>query len=134
MMTSKATYWREGDVWEVELVDEPAVHTFASTLGRARRYIREAAALWYELPVEYIDIEDHIQLPGDLEQRARTVQRSRHIAEEKTAEASEQTQRLIADLLSTGISVRDAAVIVDLSPQRVHQLAKAEKVTPGGTR
>jgi hypothetical protein len=60
MTSYKARFWREGDVWEVDLVDEPRVHTFAVTLGRAGRYIREGTAAWYDVPLDDVQLVERV--------------------------------------------------------------------------
>jgi hypothetical protein len=122
--THKARYWRESDVWEVELVDDERVHTFASTLGRARRYIREATAAMYDLDVDQVDIDDVIELPGRLRRRVDRVIHRRAELDRTASQVAEETAEVVGDLIRSGVSVRDAADIVHLSSARVHQLAR----------
>jgi hypothetical protein len=124
MNTYEARYWREGDNWEVELVDDGRVHTFASTLGRARRYIREATAAMYDLDVDRVSIDDVVELPDDLGQRVELVLAERATLEQATVRVGEETRQVVADLIRAGLSVRDAGDLVHLSPQRVSQLAR----------
>jgi hypothetical protein len=121
--TFAARYWREDDHWEVELVDDENVHTFASTLGRARRYIREATAAMYDLGTDQIDIEDHIELPGGLSDEVGVLLDHRAALEITAREVAEETSGLVVRILNSGVSVRDAGEIVHLSAQRVNQLA-----------
>jgi hypothetical protein len=121
--TFAARYWREDDQWEVELVDDENVHTFASTLGRARRYIREATAAMYDLDTDQIDIEDHIELPGGLSDEVGVLLDHRAALEITARKVAEETSGLVVRILDSGVSVRDAGEIVHLSAQRVHQLA-----------
>lgn len=124
MNTYKARYWREGDTWEVELVDDARVHTFASTLGRARRHIREATAAMYDLDLEQVQIEDHVELPDDLGDRVGELLVARADVDLAAARVSEATGRMIAALIDAGLSVRDVGDLVHLSPQRVSQIAR----------
>lgn len=124
MSTYKARYWREGDSWEVELVDDTRVHTFASTLGRARRYIREAAAAMYDIDLEHVQIEDHVELPDNLGDRVDELLVARAEVDQAAAQVGEATGRMIADLIDAGLSVRDIGDLVHLSPQRVSQIAR----------
>lgn len=124
MKAYKARYWREDDSWEVELVDDPRVHTFASTLGRARRYIREATAAMYDLDVDQVTIKDDIELPDRLGDRVSDLLARRAELDRATAAAGEATARLVSDLIEAGLSVRDAGDLVHLSPQRVSQIAR----------
>jgi hypothetical protein len=118
-----ARYWREDDHWEVELVDDENVHTFASTLGRARRCIREATTAISDLDTDEIDIEDCIELPGGLSDEVGVLLDHCAALEITAREVAEETSGLVVRILDSGVSVRDAGEIVQLSAQRVHQLA-----------
>lgn len=124
MTSFPARYWREGGVWEVELYDEPGVHTFASTLGRARRYIREATALWFDVPVDQVAIDDVVELPGGLAGRVDLLLRHRAELDRVVVEVGFETTAVVAELIRAGLSVRDAGEVVHLSPQRVSQLTR----------
>ncbi len=126
MSTYKARFWREGDDWEVELVGDENVHTFASTLGRARRYIREAAAAMYDLEVDQVAIEEQVELPGDLGHRVDVVLHRRAEMERTVEQVGEQTADVVGDLLRSGLSVRDTGDLLHLSAARVHQLHNLE--------
>jgi hypothetical protein len=123
--TFAAHYWREDDRWEAVLVDDESVHIFASTLGRARRYIREAAAETYGLDVDQVAIEDYVELPGGLGDEVLVLLGRRAEVEQAATEVAEQTRNVISGLLRAGLSLRDAGGLVKLSRQRVHQLAPA---------
>jgi predicted RNase H-like HicB family nuclease len=127
MTTYAAHYWREGDTWEAELVDEPRVHTFGVTLGRARRYIREATAAWYDEPVDRVEIEDRVDLPGTLAEDVRKTMESRAEAERARAALDEELREAIIDLLDAGLSTSDVGEYVNLSSQRVSQLARDQR-------
>ena len=50
--------------------------------------------------------------------------RLRREAEEARASATEQLARAVDDVLREGLTVRDAALLLGISPQRVSQVAR----------
>ena len=101
-MKVTAVYTRERqpdgtEAWIVALAEERRCHTFGRTLRAAQRNIREAAAAWYEVDIDALEVSDDVRLP-DLASAALT--RSR------TLRARE----------------RDQATLLGISHQRVHQL------------
>jgi predicted RNase H-like HicB family nuclease len=127
-MKKKPTYTavfargRDG-VWEVELVDEPRVHTFGRTLVKARTYIREATAAWFDADVEAFDIVEDVRLPKTVKDRVARAVRERERAQAAQESALTTTRQAAEALVRTGhLSTRDAAELLGLSHQRVQQL------------
>ena len=117
--------------WTVELAEEPRVHTWGKTVEQALARMREAAALWFEADEHEIELVPHAVLP---EAAVRTIEQARQAREEaRRADrlAVEQTKKAAAALAGRGISLRDAAAILGISHQRVHQLLTPE---PNPTR
>ncbi|MGH9278197.1 MAG: type II toxin-antitoxin system HicB family antitoxin [Acidimicrobiales bacterium] len=118
-----AEYWREGSNWLVELVEEPRVHTFARSLAKAEEHIRDASTLWFEkeVPLEHVCRD----LPAETSEivcAAREARAEMASAEERAAEATrEGAHRLMA---IAGFSLRDAAHLLGISHQRLHQLVR----------
>jgi predicted RNase H-like HicB family nuclease/DNA-binding CsgD family transcriptional regulator len=115
--------------WTVELEEEPRVHTWGKTVDQALTRIREAAALWFQTDENEIELTPHPVLP---KAAGRTVEQARQAREQaRTADrhAIEQTRKAVAALTARGISMRDAAAILGISHQRVHQLL-APETTP----
>jgi predicted RNase H-like HicB family nuclease len=120
-----ARYTFEAGDWIVEIEQIPQVHSFARTLARARENIRDALALWVQAtdPTSLRIDEEFVGLPKGLieavaaanEVRARATQLA-EAAQGLTAEAAKQ----LVD--EHGMSVRDAAELLHVSHQRVHQL------------
>lgn len=120
-----ARYTLEHGRWLVEIVEIPQVHSFATTFAKARAHIRDALGLW--LHVEdpaTLDIADELAgVPGDLADEVSEARRSRAQANQLLARSQELTaeaaRRLVKDV---GVSTRDAAELLGVSHQRVHQL------------
>jgi predicted RNase H-like HicB family nuclease len=121
-----ARFVLEDGMWLAEIVEVPEVHTFGRTLGKAREYLVDALALWLDEPIE--KIRQHLEfgipeLPEEIREAAQLAVGAREFAECISKEA--------ADLMAAGasalvvdahLSIRDAADILGLSHQRVHQI------------
>jgi predicted RNase H-like HicB family nuclease len=126
-VTVTAIYHRDEDGnWLVRLAEEPRCHTWARSLKAARAAIREAAELWTdELGVASVDdlvITERVEgIEG--------VGEALELAGMRAALASELTvvraalDNLAPNLLGQGLSVRDVADLLALSPGRISQIA-----------
>lgn len=129
--TYTARLQREKDGrWSVELEEEPRIHTWGKTVDQALARMREAAALWFQTDEDEIALVPHPVLP---KATSRTVEQARQAREQaRSADrlAVEHTRKAAAALTDRGISMRDAAVILGISHQRVHQLLTPETRPP----
>ena len=123
MKTYTARLEREDDGrWTVELEEEPRVHTWGKTVDQALTRMREAAALWFRTDETSIALIPRPVLPKTAAMSVERAQQAREQARTADRMAIEQTKKAAAALTSRGISMRDAAAILGLSHQRVHQL------------
>ena len=124
---------REGDAW---LADVPAVtgtHTWAKNLPGLDRNIREAIALAQDLPE---GAETQLELSyeyrtgdPDLDSQTAALRTEReHLAQAERALAERTTTLADHIVHQRGMSVRDAAILLRVSPQRISQ------ITPTHTR
>jgi hypothetical protein len=121
---------REDDHW---LADVPALagaHTYARSLPALDHAVREVIVLAADLPDEAMPdlVLDYRYDTGDpdLDATALEVRRLRRQADELAAAATARTAQVAAQLVARGLSVRDVAVLLGISPQRVSQItAKA---------
>ncbi len=120
---------REGDAWLADAVDVPGAHTWAKNLPTLDHDIREAIALAEDLPegaeadlsiaYAYRTGDDNLDMLSQAVRLARArISRELREIEKATADAVRQMVDGPAHL-----SVRDAAALLDISPQRVSQLA-----------
>jgi predicted RNA binding protein YcfA (HicA-like mRNA interferase family) len=121
---------REDGHW---LADVPALagaHTYARSLPALDQAVREVIVLAADLPDEAMPglVLDYRYDTGDpeLDATALEVRRLRRQADELAAAVTARTGEVAAQLVARGLSVRDVAALLGISPQRVSQLtAKA---------
>jgi predicted RNase H-like HicB family nuclease len=125
---------REG-FWEVELAEEPRVHTFGRTLAKARTHIREAAAVWFDVEEDAFEVAEELRLPKPVKDRLARALRGRERAELAKETALSLTREAAEALVRTShLSTRDAADLLGLSPQRVQQVLAAAQQAEGQSR
>jgi predicted RNase H-like HicB family nuclease len=112
--------------WTVELEEEPRVHTWGKTVDQVLARMREAAALWFQTDNEQIQLIPHPVLPKTASRTVDQARQAREQARDADRFALEQTRKAAVALTSRGISMRDAAAILGISHQRVHQLLTME--------
>jgi predicted RNase H-like HicB family nuclease len=128
--TYTARLEREKDErWTVELEEEPRVHTWGKTVDQALTRMREAAALWFQLEEDQIELLPRPVLPKSADRTVEQARQAREQARSADRLAVERTRKAAAALTSRGISMRDAAAILGISHQRVHQLLMADTPT-----
>jgi predicted RNase H-like HicB family nuclease len=122
--TVTAVFQRDEEgYWLVELAEEPRVHTYGRTLAKGRQHIFDAAALWFELAPEELDLVEDIRLPAPVKARLELARRERENAQAAQDAAAGATREAARALVKEGrLSVRDAAEVLGLSHQRVQQL------------
>ena len=123
-----AVYSREPDgAWIVYVRGHRhEIHSFARSLRRARENIRDALSLWYD-DAESATIVDRVDLASELkEELAATAEVARrHTALSK--ELTAKRRRAIRSLQQSGMGTRDIAELLELSQQRVSQIARGTR-------
>lgn len=128
----RATLSLTDGVWVAEAVLPATADGFRAvaisdghTLKKARARIREAIAVSLEVAEDSFDVEEDVRIRD--QDAARTVKRAldlRTRAEEASAASACATANAVSSLLSSGLSVRDAGDLLQLSGARVAQIAK----------
>jgi predicted RNase H-like HicB family nuclease len=118
---------REDDAWLADVPDLPGTHTWAKNLPGLDRSVREAIALAENLPD---GAEPDLSLIysydiGDPELNAVTahLRAERERIQREERQLAEQTAAVAAQLTERSMSVRDAAALLAVSPQRISQVA-----------
>ncbi len=123
MNTYTAQLEQEADGrWSVELAEEPHVHTWGNTVTQALARMREAAAMWFETDEASIELIPAPVLPKTARRIIEQAGQARDQARTADRVAIEKTKKAAVELARRGISMRDAAAILGISHQRVHQL------------
>jgi len=121
---------REDRQWLADVPGLQGAHTYARSLPSLDQAVREVVVLAADLPDEampelVLDYDYHTGDP-DLDATALQVRRLRREADDLAATAAARTSQAAAQLVARGLSVRDVAALLGISPQRVSQLtAKA---------
>ena len=116
--------------WLADVPELQGAHTYARSLPSLDHAVREVVVLAADLPDAampelVLDYDYHTGDP-DLDATALEVRRLRLQADELAAAAAARTGQAAAQLVARGLSVRDVAALLGISPQRVSQLtAKA---------
>lgn len=127
-VTAKVT--RSGDWWAIEVPQVPGVFTQAKRLDQVEEMVQDAVALMTHVRPSDVDVDVVPVLRHDLEddlREARELATQAALLQEK---ASAATRRVVVELREgERLSVRDVGKLLELSPQRVSQLAayKASK-------
>ena len=121
---------REDGHWLADVPELAGAHTYARSLPALDRAVREVIVLAVDLPDEAMPglVLEYRYDTGDpdLDATALEVRRLRRQADELAAAVTARTGEVAAQLVARGLSVRDVAALLGISPQRVSQLtAKA---------
>jgi len=109
------------------------VEGVGTTQGRSVREARAMAADLVEVMTGKAGpVEVQFLLPGQTGQRLEQMRALSAEAQRLATEAAEGYRAAVAELVGTevGLSKADVAALLDLSPQRVSQLAPATHATP----
>lgn len=121
---------REDGHWLADVPELAGAHTYARSLPALDQAVREVIVLAADLPDEAMPglVLDYSYDTGDpdLDATALEVRRLRRQADELAAAVTARTGEVAAQLVARGLSVRDVAALLGISPQRVSQItAKA---------
>lgn len=108
------------DAWNVRVAGIDGCQTYGRSLSAAKGRMRETLALWLGCDSTTFDLED--RLPARLASVAKRANRARREAERAAARAQQEVAGAARELTELGLSRRDAAELLGLSHQRVHQL------------
>ncbi|HET8682421.1 MAG TPA: hypothetical protein VFM54_11180 [Micromonosporaceae bacterium] len=138
--TYRVVVTREGQAWLADVPDLPGTHTWAKNLPGLDRSVREVIALAEDLPD---GAEPDLRLVydydiGDPELNTATayLRAERERIQREERQLAERTAAVAARLTERSLSVRDAAALLAVSPQRISQVAPrpSKKKPPASAR
>ncbi|MGH3932437.1 MAG: type II toxin-antitoxin system HicB family antitoxin [Pseudonocardiaceae bacterium] len=119
---------REDGSWLADVPELEGAHTYARTLSALDRAVREVVVLVADRPDEDLPLlqlaYDYRTGDPDVDVTATELRTLRKQADNLAATATVRTRAAAALLVARGFSVRDAAMILGISPQRVSQLTR----------
>ena len=123
-----AVYSREPDgAWIVYVRGHRhEIHTFARSLRRARENIRDSLSLWYD-DADTATIVDRIELAPALKEELATTEELARLHSEMSRELAARRRRAVRALQKSGMGTRDIAELLELSQQRVSQIARGTR-------
>ena len=111
---------REGKWWVVEVDGVGA--TQGRTTAEAQEMAEDLVTAMVEIaPAEFV-VDIVYRLPGELALEFEDARRQQRLAEDAQLNAATASRKLVQHMLAAGLSKRDAARVLGLSPQRISQL------------
>ncbi|MBA2310141.1 MAG: type II toxin-antitoxin system HicB family antitoxin [Pseudonocardiales bacterium] len=124
---------REDGAWLAEVPDLEGAHTYARTLPALDQAVREVVVMAADRPDEDMPAlllsYEYRTGDGDVDTTAAEIRALRARAESTAALAAARTAEAAALLVGRGLSVRDVAALLGISPQRVSQLTAPSKAS-----
>lgn len=121
----RAKRWAHG--WELHI--EGVGVTQSHTLRDAERMARDYIALDTGTDPESFDVEITPEIGGELGEKTAAARRAVAEAEEARRAAAVRSRDAARELQGAGLSGRDIAAVLQVSPQRVSQLLKDVRVS-----
>lgn len=122
MTTYQARAVRDVNWWAVTVPDLPGVFTQARRLDQVEPMVRDALAVYLDVPGHSFDVSIEVSLPHDLDRAVDTARASATKARDAEAQASIAMRSAAVRLKEIGLTVRDAGRVLGVSPQRISQL------------
>lgn len=119
----EATATREGKWWEINLPGL-GTRTAARKLANVQEMAEECAALWLDVEIETLDVHVRIDLPADVRSEWEAARAKAERARTEESEAAALSRAVVRRLRADGYTYAEAAQLLGLSMQRVHQLDK----------
>ena len=102
------------------------IHSFARSLRRARENIRDALSLWYD-DAATARIVDRVELAAALKEELAETEELARLHSDVSQKLTAKRRRAVKALQQSGIGTRDIAELLELSQQRVSQIARGTR-------
>jgi predicted RNase H-like HicB family nuclease len=120
----RVTAERDGRFWLLRVPELPGVFTQVRRLEQAPEMVRDAIALMLDVPADTFEVDVEPALEPELAALVASTQRMRDAATQMVHGSNTRLARTVHALVGEQqLTVRDAAALLDLSFQRVAQLA-----------
>ncbi|MQA83330.1 MAG: hypothetical protein GEV03_01535 [Streptosporangiales bacterium] len=126
----RARRWARG--WELHV--EGVGVTQSRSLSDAEMMVRDYIALDTGMPEDSFDVEITPEVGGQLGEELASARRATREAARAQLEAAERSRRVARQLVRAGLSGREVAAVLGVSPQRVSQLLERSRRVPRGRR
>lgn len=130
MTTYEVIAERSEGWWALSVPALPGVHSQSKRLGGsngAEEMARDAIGLFLGVDPDTVDVILRPHLSPELDEEAKRVRAIRESAQLAEARAQEAAAELAWQLTTAGVTVRDAGVLMGVSPQRISQLTAGRK-------
>jgi DNA repair ATPase RecN len=124
-MEVKALCEREADGWTVEVPDFKNLHLSAKRLDKVEALVKEAAKNYGITDNCDVVIKVIASMPGlicDMEAAQEKMKQAAKLQEEASAEIRE----VVRQMRDQGLTMRDIAVLLGVTPQRIAQLTSQD--------
>lgn len=114
---------REGGWWSITVPSLDGIASHSKTLSKVEQISRELISTWLDVSENTFEINKVISTPKSVSQ---LISKSKMLEEElvnKQADILQLKKQAVSTLLEMGLTTREAAEILNISHQRVSQLA-----------
>ena len=121
MRKFSAVATREGKWW---IVDVDGVGTTQGrTTTEAQEMAEDLVTAMLDIPAGRFEVDIAFTLPDEFSAEFEAARRQQRLAEDAQRKAAAASRQLVQHVLAAGLSKRDAARVLGLSPQRISQLS-----------
>ncbi|HMS24839.1 MAG TPA: hypothetical protein PKB15_03985 [Acidimicrobiia bacterium] len=117
------TVKREPGWWIISVPELDDITSHASTLNKVEFIARDLISAWLDCDEDSFSVNLQIIAPRIVKKLLTQAQHADEKARESQTRATHARKEAVATLLNMGLSMREAAQILDISHQRVSQLA-----------
>lgn len=116
-----------GPVWVFQCVEHPGAISEGKRLSDAAELMPEIIAFVAEVPEDAIELDVRPMLPEDVLREVHAIKEAAASLMTQQVKVGDLSRRVAKRLVSAGLSGRDAAAVLGVSPQRVSQLVKESR-------
>lgn len=116
---------RSGNWWAISIPEVDGAFTQARRLDRVAHMAADAVALMLNIPIGEVHVTLDVHVAQDSVKEWAEARRLEAQARQLQDEAAARARSSVAALRADGLSVRDIGTLLDVSSQRVSQLANA---------